>query len=75
MIDPIVEEVRRIRREPEARFGFSIQRIVADIREQERLSGSTFVTLSPKPPRSRGCMTPVAAAVVRETGEEGPYKA
>lgn len=46
MNDPIVEEVRRIRDEHAARFNYDLDAIFRDLKEQERLSGRTFVTIT-----------------------------
>ena len=44
MTDPIVEEVRRIRDAHAARFGYDLNAIYGDIKEQERRSGHRFVS-------------------------------
>lgn len=41
--DPIVSEVRQVRQEHAARFGFDLDAIFQDLKEQERRSGATFV--------------------------------
>jgi hypothetical protein len=41
--DPIVDEVRRIRDEHAARFGYDLDAIFRDIKERERKSGHKFV--------------------------------
>ena len=46
--DPIVEEVRRYRREHAARYGNDLNRIVEALREQERHSKHEFVNPGPK---------------------------
>lgn len=48
--DPIVDEVRKIRDEHAARFGYDLKRIFADLREQERKSDRQYVTRPPKRP-------------------------
>lgn len=48
MKDPIVAEVRRIREQRAAKFGFDLKRIMADARRRERASGRKVVTLSPR---------------------------
>ena len=53
--DPIIDEVRRVRREHSARFGHDIDAIVADIRRHEaesRKRGVKFVT-PPKRKKAR----------------------
>jgi ribosomal protein L9 len=46
MNDPIVDEVRRIRDAHAARFNYDLDAIYQDIKEQERKSGRTFVSLT-----------------------------
>lgn len=46
--DPIVEEVREVRERHAAQFDFDLERIFADLKERERTSGRTYVTLPPK---------------------------
>lgn len=46
--DPIVEEVRRYRKEHAARYGNDLNRIVEALREQERHSKHEFVNPGPK---------------------------
>lgn len=46
--DPIVEEVRRIREEHAARFGYDLKAIYEDLKETERRSGRKTVSLPPK---------------------------
>lgn len=43
MTDPIVDEVRRARDAHAARFGYDLDAIFRDIKEQERASGLRFV--------------------------------
>lgn len=43
MIDPIVEEVRRIRDAHASRFNYDLDAIFQDIKEQETKSGHKFV--------------------------------
>jgi len=45
--DPIVEEVRRYRKEHSARYGNDLNRIVEALREKER--ESTHIQLNPGP--------------------------
>ena len=47
MIDPIVDEVRRVRDEHAARFGYDLDAIFEDIKDQEKKSGQTFVSFTP----------------------------
>ena len=46
--DPIVTEVRRIRQEHAARFGYDLRKIYREIKEQELQSGRNFVSYSPR---------------------------
>ena len=46
--DEIVEEIRETRHKYAKKFNYDFKRIYADIKEQERKSGKTFVTLPPK---------------------------
>ena len=46
--DPIVEEIKKIREEHAASFDYDIDRIFADIREQQRASGKEYISLPPK---------------------------
>ena len=49
-IDPIVEEVRRVRDAHAARFNYDLDAIVRDLREKQKKSGRTFITLPPRRP-------------------------
>jgi hypothetical protein len=46
--DPILEEIRRIREEHAKSFNYDIDAIFNDLKEQERRSGRTFISLPPK---------------------------
>ena len=46
--DPIVEEIRRFRREHAAKYGNNLQRIVDALREKERLSDRVRLNPGPK---------------------------
>ena len=48
--DPIVEEVRRIREELAARFGYNVRAIAEDARKRERESGRKVISRPPKRP-------------------------
>ncbi len=48
MIDPIVDEVRRVRDAHAARFNYDLDAIFADIKEQEKNSGLKFVSFPPR---------------------------
>jgi len=49
MRDPIVEEIRRIRREHAERFGFDLDAIFEDLKQKERNSNRKIVSLKPRP--------------------------
>jgi hypothetical protein len=57
--DPIVAEVRRVREEHAAKFGYDLDAIFRDIKEQERKSGCTLVTFPPRPARYYGPADPL----------------
>jgi hypothetical protein len=46
--DPIVAEVRKIRDEHAAQFGYDLRAIYCDIKEQEQKSGRRFVSYPPR---------------------------
>jgi hypothetical protein len=46
--DPIVEEIRRVRRAHALQFNNDLPAIVADIRRLERESGRTYVNFPPR---------------------------
>jgi len=46
--DPIVNEVRRVREEHAARFAYDLDRICAELKEQENESGRKYVSYSPR---------------------------
>jgi hypothetical protein len=48
MLDPIVEEIRKIREEHAARFNYDIDAIFEDLKRSEREGGRPLVTLPPK---------------------------
>jgi len=47
--DPIVEEIRRYRKEHAARYGNDLNRIVEALREKERESKHELLNPGPKP--------------------------
>ena len=51
--DPIVAEVRRIRQEHAARFGYDLDLIVEDLKAQERASNRSYIRLPPRRAKSR----------------------
>ena len=50
--DPIVEEIRRIRRRYAERFNFDLDAIYADLKERERRGEFSVVYRQPRPPRT-----------------------
>ncbi len=48
MIDPIVEEVRRVRDAHAARFNYDLDAIFQDIKEEKKKSGRKFVSYPPR---------------------------
>jgi uncharacterized protein (DUF1800 family) len=48
MDDPIVEEVRRIRKEYAARFGYDLKAIAADLHKKEEAHREQLVSYPPK---------------------------
>jgi hypothetical protein len=44
--DPIVEEVRAIRRRMDAEYGYDLRRLFDDLRRRERESGRTYVSFT-----------------------------
>ena len=54
MNDPIVDEVRRVRGEHAARFNYELLAIFKDIKEQQKLSGLTFVSFAEEPDKLLG---------------------
>ena len=49
--DPIVDEIRRIRKEHTRKFGGDLHAICEDLRRQERESGRQYVPSPPRPAR------------------------
>ncbi len=47
--DPILDEIRKLREQHAAKFGFDLQRIYNDVKERERKSGRKII---PAPPSS-----------------------
>ena len=50
--DPIVEEVRRIRRRYAERFNFDLDAMYADMKEREQGGEFSVVYRQPRPPRT-----------------------
>ena len=58
--DPIVEEIRRYRKEHAAKYGNDIHRIFEALREKERTSGRTYVNRGPRLLKDRDALPRVA---------------
>jgi hypothetical protein len=52
MQDPIVDEIRRIRREHAERFQFDLDAIFEDLRDQQRRSQRKIVSRPPRPAKA-----------------------
>ena len=52
--DPIVAEVRKIRKAHAARFNYDLDAIYRDLKSSERRSGRTYVRYPPRPSRTAG---------------------
>ena len=51
--DPIIEEVRRIRREHVQRFGHDLRAVAADLRKHEQQHPERLISFPPKPARGK----------------------
>lgn len=51
-LDPIVEEIRRIRDEYARKFNYDLDAICQDLREKQSVGKQRVVSLPPKRPRS-----------------------
>ncbi|MBN1670823.1 MAG: hypothetical protein JXR37_07315 [Kiritimatiellae bacterium] len=51
MNDPIVDEVRRIRRDYAKRFDYDLQAMAADLRKREKQHQDQLASYSPRPAR------------------------
>jgi hypothetical protein len=74
MNDPIVDEVRKVRDAHAARFNYDLDAIVRDIKEQEKKSERTFVSLVPEQPGPIQALQP-NGATLPITREEHPIRA
>jgi len=63
MNDPIVDEVRRVRDAHAAGFGYDLDAIFRDIKEQEKQSGRKFVSFVPVSSQPNQALQPTAAAI------------
>jgi hypothetical protein len=55
--DPIVEEIRRVRRAHASQFDNDLAAIVADLRRLERESGRSYVNFPPRLPEKQAVQT------------------
>jgi hypothetical protein len=51
--DPIVEQVRRVRREYAKKFNFNLRALVADLQKREQQHAGRLVSFPPKPTQRR----------------------
>lgn len=49
LTDPIVDEVRRVRREYAQQFGYDLRALAADLRKREQQHAERLVSFQPKP--------------------------
>lgn len=63
MIDPIVDEVRRVRDAHAARFNYDLDAIFQDIKERERKSGFVFIQGVARQPVPNQIVQPTGAAI------------
>ena len=49
-VDPIVEEIRRVRQEHAARFNYDLKAICEDLRAKQAASGRKIVSYPPRRP-------------------------
>jgi hypothetical protein len=63
MIDPIVDEVRRVRDAHAAKFNNDLDAIYRDIKEQEKKSGLKFVSYPPRRIEPNKALQPTGAAI------------
>ena len=52
-VDPIIEEVRRIRQEYAKRFGYDLCAVAADVRRREQQHPGRLVSFPPRPVREK----------------------
>ena len=52
-VDPIVEEVRRVREAYAAKFNYNLEAIFADIKKKEEASGREFVNFEKRNSKTR----------------------
>ena len=52
MKDEIVEQVRRVREQQAAKFGYDLKALLADARKRQKDSGHRVVSFAPKPKKA-----------------------
>ena len=62
MNDPIVDEGQRVRDVHAARFGYDLDAIFRDIKEQEKKSGLKFISYPPRRTGPNQLLQPTGAA-------------
>ena len=70
MIDPIVDEVRRVRDAHAAMFNYDLDAIFQDIKEQEKKSGLKFVSYPPRRGEPNQTLQPTEAAIPVSQGSK-----
>lgn len=68
MIDPIVDEVRRVRDEHAARFNYDLHAIFLDVKKREKERGLHFVDGVAHQPMSNQALPPLGVA---NSGSQG----
>ena len=53
LADPIVDQVRRVRREYAEQFGYDLRALAADLRKREQQHVERLVSFPPKPAQRR----------------------
>ena len=61
IVDPITEEIRRIRHALAARYGNDLNLICEDLRRSEQESGREFIALPMRPARALAVTKPLRA--------------
>jgi hypothetical protein len=59
IVDSITEEIRAIRHALAAQYDNDLKRIFEALRESEKSSGREFISLPPRPVRTRGATKPI----------------
>ena len=73
--DPIVEEVRRVRKKYARRFNYDLAAIVRDVQARQRSSGESFVDRSIGPPDGKpGARRRAAPSASRKRKRRRPVR-